>query len=86
MESTTCTDISAVLREHDGEWMKIPGVAGVYVGLSSDGKTPCLRVMAEKRTPEIEGRIPKSVRGCPVEIEETGPIRPMPGRTPSGRP
>jgi hypothetical protein len=57
--------------------MAIPGVVGVYVGLQADQKTPCLRVMASKKTKELERAIPKSLEGYKVEIEETGVIRPM---------
>jgi hypothetical protein len=70
-------DIDAVLRAHDRELMAIPGVVGVYVGLLADKKTPCLRVMAVKKTKSLEQATPKSLEGYPVEIEETGVIRPM---------
>ena len=68
-----------MLRAHDRELMAIPGVVGVYVGLLADQKTPCLRVMAAKKTKALEQKIPKSLEGYPVEIEETGVIRPMQG-------
>lgn len=70
-------DINAVLRAHDRELMAIPGVVGVYVGVLSDEKTPCLKVMATKITRELKRAIPKSLEGYKVELEETGPIRPM---------
>ena len=70
-------DINVVLRAHDKELMAIPGVVGVYVGLLADQKTPCLRVMAMKKTQELERAIPKSLEGYKVEVEETGAIRPM---------
>jgi len=70
-------DIDAVLRAHDRELMTIPGVVGVYVGHLADKKTPCLRVMAVKKTKSLEQATPKSLEGYPVEIEETGVIRPM---------
>jgi hypothetical protein len=70
-------NINAVLRNHDQELMAIPGVVGVYVGLRADQKTPCLRVMALKKTKDLERALPKSLEGYPVEIEETGEIRPM---------
>jgi hypothetical protein len=71
-------NIDAVLRAHDQELLAIPGVVGVYVGLRADQKTPCLKVMAVKKTKALEQAIPKSLEGYPVEIEETGVIRPMP--------
>jgi hypothetical protein len=71
-------DINEVLRAHDQALLAIPGVVGVYVGVLDDEKTPCLKVMVVKKTPELEKRIPKSIEGYPVVIEETGVIRPMP--------
>ncbi len=72
-------DINAVLRAHDKELMAIPGVVGVYVGLQADQKTPCLRVMAMKKTRELQQAVPKSLEGYKVEVDETGAIRPMNG-------
>lgn len=77
-------DIEAVLRAHDDELLAVSGVVGVYVGLADDGETPCLRVMAVKGTRELEQRIPRTLEGYPVVIEETGEIRPLQGRNPSG--
>ena len=70
-------DINAVLGDHDKELMAIPGVVGVYVGLQEDQKTSCLRVMAVKRTKDLQRALPKSLEGYKVELEETGNIRPM---------
>jgi len=70
-------DINMVLRDHDRELMAIPGVVGVYVGLLEDGKTPCLKVMAARKTPQLERQVPKSLEGYPVLVEETGVIRPL---------
>jgi hypothetical protein len=70
-------DINTVLRAHDRELLAIQGVVGVYVGVLPDQKTSCLKVMAVKKTPALERAIPKSLEGYPVEIEETGVIRPM---------
>jgi hypothetical protein len=71
-------DINAVLRDHDEELMAIPGIVGIYIGLLEDDKTPCLKVMAVKKTPELERRIPKGLEGYRVLVEETGVIMPMP--------
>jgi hypothetical protein len=70
-------DINAVLRDHDKELLEIPGVVGVYVALLEDGKTPCLKVMLARKTPEIERAIPKTLEGYPVVSEVTGEIRPL---------
>ena len=76
-ESMTRKDINAVLKDHDNELLAIPGVVGVYVGLLPDDKTPCLKVMVVKETEDLKRRIPKSIEGYPVLIEESGVIRPL---------
>lgn len=70
-------DIGLVLQDHDDELMAIPGVVGVFVGLLDDGKTPCIKVMAARKTPGLRRRIPDSLEGYPVILEETGVIRPL---------
>jgi hypothetical protein len=75
--SMTRKDINAVLKDHDKEFLAIPGVVGVYVGLLPDGITPCLKVMVVKETEDLKKRIPKSIEGYPVLIDETGPIHPL---------
>ncbi len=74
-------DINDVLRDHDKELMAIPGVVGVYVGIMPDGKTVCLKVLAAKKTPELEKKVPKTLEGYPVIVEESGVIRPMKKKT-----
>lgn len=76
-------DINLALRAHDDELLAIPGVVGVYVGRMSDERTPCLRVMVSEKTPEMEKRVPGTLEGFPVVIEETGVIRPLPGDEPN---
>ena len=70
-------DINAVLRDHDKELLAIPGVVGVYVAVLEDGKTPCLKVMLARKTPESERDLPKTIEGYPVVSEVTGEIRPL---------
>jgi hypothetical protein len=76
-DSMIPNDINAVLKEHEKELLTIPGVVGVYVGLLPDDKTPCLKVMVVKETEDLRRRIPKSIEGYPVLIEESGVIRPL---------
>ena len=76
-------DINAVLKDHEKELLSIPGVVGVYIGLLIDDKTPCLKVMVVEETEDLKMRIPKSIEGYPVLIEESGVIRPLQGRIPS---
>jgi hypothetical protein len=70
-------DIHAVLRAHDREFLKLPNVIGVYVGLLPDEKTPCLKVMLSRETPATEHALPKSIEGYRVVAEVTGEIRPL---------
>ncbi len=81
-ESMTRKDINVVLRDHDKELMTIPGVVGVYVGLMPDDETRCLKVMVVKETEDLKKRIPKSLEGYPVLIEESGVIHPLPHKMP----
>ena len=70
-------NINAVLRDHDRELLALPGVVGVYVALLDDGKTPCLKVMLARKTPETEHSIPRRIEGYPVVTEVTGEVRPL---------
>ncbi len=69
-------DINAVLAAHEKELMAIPGAVGVYVGVLDDGKSPCLKIMLARRTPE-SNQIPAEIDGWPVRVEVTGEIRPL---------
>jgi len=70
-------DINTVLAENDRRLMAIPGVVGVYVGLLTDGKTPCLKVMLAHDTKELKESIPRWIDGYRVLPEITGDIRPL---------
>lgn len=72
-------DINAVMQAHVEEWMALPGVVGVYIGAQEDS-TLCIRVMVRQKTAELEKKVPSTVDGHPVEIEETGEIKPMEDR------
>ena len=75
--SAPLRDINAVLADHDRELLAVPGVVGVYVGLMSDKKTPCLKVMLARKDSSLERRIPRVLEGHPVLTEVTGEIRPL---------
>jgi hypothetical protein len=70
------TGINAVLAAHEKELLAIPGVVGIYVGVLDDGKSPCLKIMLARRTPE-SSQIPTQIDGFPVRLEVTGEIRPL---------
>ena len=70
--------IEEVLKEHTPELMSTPGVVGTAQSLC-DGQ-PCIKVFAAEKTPDLEERIPESLEGYPVVIEETGRFRTLPKR------
>lgn len=72
-EKVSSKTIEDVLKQHTDELMSIPGVIGTAQGVC-DGK-PCIKVYVKEKTPEIEQKIPGSIEGYPVSIEETGEIR-----------
>ena len=69
--------INAVLAAHERELLAKPGVVGVCVGLSADGKTQCLKIMLARKDPELERSLPCMLDGHPVVTEITGEIKPM---------
>ncbi len=73
--------IADVLAAHTPELMSLPGVVGTYQGARDDG-SPVIVVMIEKRTAELERRIPRQLEGWPVAIQVTGEIRALPDSAP----
>ncbi|MFH1884818.1 MAG: hypothetical protein ABIL62_19130 [Planctomycetota bacterium] len=65
--------IEQVQEEHTDAWMAIPGVEGTAIGLS-EGK-PCIRIFTSSKPQEVRDKIPSTVEGYPVIIEETGAFR-----------
>ena len=68
--------IVEVLEEHTRELMALPGVVGTAQGLCE--KKSCIKVFVIKKTPALERKIPETLDGYPVSIEETGKIRALP--------
>ncbi len=67
--------IEQVQESHTPEWMAIPGVEGTAIGLFK-GK-PCIKIFASIKAQKLRGKIPSSVEGYPVVIEETGTFHPL---------
>lgn len=72
--------IGEVLRENREKLMSIPGVVGTAEGICDD--KPCIKVYVAEKTAEIEKKIPASLDGYPVEVQETGEIQALPGMKP----
>jgi hypothetical protein len=65
--------IEEVLREETDRWMGIPGVEGTAIGLFQD--EPCIKVFSSGRSDELRAKIPSTVEGYAVIIEEAGVFR-----------
>jgi len=65
--------IEQVLKDKTNQWMAIPGVEGTAIGLF-DGK-PCIKIFISSKPQEVRAKIPSTVEGHPVIIEETGAFR-----------
>jgi hypothetical protein len=65
--------IEDVLKKHTPDLMSIPGVIGTAYGRKS-GKD-CILVLVAKKTTEITKKIPSTLEGFPIVIQETGDIR-----------
>jgi hypothetical protein len=64
-----------VIERHADSLMAIPGVVGVYEGLTR-GRT-VIRVMLATQADSTVRRVPRWLDGYPVEVEVSGPIEPM---------
>jgi hypothetical protein len=60
---------------HEQALLRIPGVVGVGVGLSTVAPDQVvIQVYVERDTPEVRQAVPAQLNSTPVEIVETGPI------------
>ena len=77
-DEMTQPSIEEVQEAHTAEWMTLPGVVGVGIGLC-EGE-PCIRVLLSRASPEAEEAIPERLDGYPVQLEVTGGFEPrVPG-------
>ena len=65
--------IGQVQEAHTDQWMDIPGVEGTAIGLF-EGK-PCIKIFASRKAEDLRAKIPSTVEGHPVIIEEAGIFR-----------
>ncbi len=72
-ESMPERTIEQVQEAHTDEWMAIPGVEGTAIGLC-EGK-PCITIFSSSKPQQLKDKIPSTVEGYPVIIEETGAFR-----------
>ena len=72
----TVKSIEQVQEAHTPALMSLAGVVGTFIGVTADGR-PCIKVMVIRRTRALEAKIPTQLEGYPVEIFESGEIRPL---------
>lgn len=66
--------IEAVLAAHNDSLMAVPGVLGTAIGRCNGA--PCIRILVNRVSDEVQRRVPSQLEGFPVRIDVTGPIVP----------
>ncbi len=74
--------IEQVQREHESQWLGLPGVIGV--GISEQGGKSCLKVFTTDSS--VHPSIPTEVEGYPIVIETAGAVRALKDKGDSGGP
>ena len=75
-------DVAAVQARHERELLRYPNVVGVATGtLTRPGQPAGLLVLVSRKLPASELRsdelLPREIDGVPVDVVDTGPIRPL---------
>ena len=73
--------LRVALAAHTPELMSLPGVVGTAESALDDGR-PCIQVLVARLTPALRKRIPETIEGWPVRVQEAGEIRAMPDSAP----
>ncbi len=77
-ETVDKPDIMAVVDAHAPELIKVPGVTAIAVGALDSGE-PCVRIYVDKLTDALRAKLPTTLDGWPVDVEESGEIKPLDG-------
>lgn len=65
--------IKRIKKLYEKQWLQIPEVVAVGVGLTS-GKETGIIVSVSKISAQVKSKIPTELEGVPVEINESGKI------------
>ena len=65
--------IADVLNANTDFLMGLPGVVGIGEGRC--GGVPCIRVFVTEISAELTRRLPKTISGYLLEVDESGPIQ-----------
>lgn len=74
MGGTTIPELEAIKKKYERAWLKLDEVVGVGIGLTSQGKVGLI-VSVTKNAEKIRQKIPEKIKGYPIEIRVTGPIK-----------
>lgn len=72
MNSPTIQEVKTAWEER---LMAIPGVMGVGIGLTKQGKHKCIKVYVNRQQFLTTPAIPQEIEGYPVEVETRGAFR-----------
>ncbi|HEU0302750.1 MAG TPA: hypothetical protein VFR37_25030 [Longimicrobium sp.] len=67
--------IEEAFDEHHDRIISIPGVTGI--GLGESAGRPAVVILVDRLTPEVRERLPRTLNGFPVVVEESGEIVPF---------
>ena len=70
------TKAREVKRQNEDRWLAMEGVVAVGIGQGEDER-PKVVVSVEADSARLRRDIPEDVEGVEVEIQITGPMRPM---------
>ncbi|MGD8777346.1 MAG: hypothetical protein PVH88_00105 [Ignavibacteria bacterium] len=68
--------VKEVIEKHSDAIMKIEGVVGIYEGMLDDN-SPVITIMVIKKSEALLKKLPTSMEGYPVTVDETGEIKPL---------
>lgn len=77
-ETVDRPDIMSVVDAHAPRLIAIEGVAAIAVGALDSGE-PCVRIYVVELTDSLRAQLPQTLEGWPVDVEESGEIRPLDG-------
>lgn len=68
------SSIQDVKKQHEAQFLDIPGVVSVGIGLDPEGNQAII-VGLDGSNPEAEAKIPAIIEGYPVVIQKVGSIK-----------
>lgn len=72
MDTKRVEDLKDIQARHEDSIMDIPGVVGIGIGLTVDGKDMAFIVYVEKLMPSARAQVPDHIEGVPVRMIESG--------------